>query len=78
MKQPTLVFDIENSSILNSGYSLALSSADDNGLFFFFAQGDEADCMYFVEDGTASVRVHNQVSVMNECKRNRRLYIVCG
>lgn len=27
-----------------------------------YLQGDDADCMYFVESGMASVRIHNQVS----------------
>ena len=28
-----------------------------------FLQGDEADCMYFVESGMASIRIRNQVWV---------------
>ena len=27
-----------------------------------YLQGDDADCMYFVESGMASVRIHNHVS----------------
>ena len=29
-------------------------------------QGDDADCMYFVESGMASIRIHNQVSLTTQ------------
>jgi len=30
----------------------------------FCVQGDEADCMYFVESGMASIRIRNQVNLV--------------
>ena len=54
-----LVTEFRTSQAITEVYCLSLLIFTSNIIVFF--QGDEADCMYFVESGMASIRIRNQV-----------------
>lgn len=49
-------------TLVNGGSKLSFTKEKNREKKSIYLQGDDADCMYFVESGMASVRIHNQVS----------------